>query len=147
MMVSQLIDQVPFGWKASLINDLFDPKSANVILSIHLPSSPRPGKLLWTPNPSGNFSIKSTYHIVTQPHFPPPQANVIWGNLWKLKAPKRTKMFLWRLGTNTILTKEKLLHRISIDDPSCVLCGCDIESTCHLFINCSVAKVIWHSSC
>nr|POE50037.1 hypothetical protein CFP56_38479 [Quercus suber] len=56
-------------------------------------------------------------------------------------------MFLWRFGTNTIPTKENLLQRMGIDDPSCVLCGCEIESSCHLFFKCLVAKVIWHSSC
>ena len=56
-------------------------------------------------------------------------------------------MFFWRLGTNTIPTKENLLQRIGIDDPSCVLCGCEIESSCHIFLKCPVAKAIWHSSC
>ena len=41
LMVSQLIDQVSFMWNVSLIKDLFEPDSANAILSIHLLPTPR----------------------------------------------------------------------------------------------------------
>lgn len=109
LMVSQLIDQVSFMWNVSLIKDLFEPDSANAILSIHLPPNPRPDKLIWTLNPNGKFSVKSAFHIVTQPPSPPPHLDVNWKKLWKLKGAEWTKMFLWRLGTNTIPTKENLL--------------------------------------
>ncbi|XP_030969607.1 uncharacterized protein LOC115989868 [Quercus lobata] len=36
---------------------------------------------------------------------------------------------------------------MGIDDPSCVLCGGEIESSCHLFFKCPVARAIWYSSC
>ena len=64
-MVSQLIDQVSFMWNVSLIKDLFEPDSANAILSIQLPPTPRPDKLIWTLNPNEKFSVKSAFHIVT----------------------------------------------------------------------------------
>ena len=56
-------------------------------------------------------------------------------------------MFIWRIGTNSLPTKDNLLKRININDPSCLLCGFEVETCCHLFFGCPVAKAIWHSSC
>ncbi|KAK9988117.1 hypothetical protein SO802_028356 [Lithocarpus litseifolius] len=72
LMVSQLIDQESFAWKTSLIKDLFDPESAEAILSIHLPTTSRPDKLIWLQNPNRKFSVKLAYQLTTQIPPPPP---------------------------------------------------------------------------
>lgn len=48
-------------------------------------------------------------------------------------------MFLWRLGSNSLPTKENLFRRIDHVDPVCVLCKNEPE------LQCPVAWVIWHS--
>lgn len=133
LMVSQLIDQESFAWKTNLVNDLFDSASANAILSMHLPPTLRSDKLIWFQNPNGNFNVKSPYHLATQPSFPPTQCDVGWKKLRKLNMPKRIKMLIWRIGSNALPTKDNLLHRMNIDDPSCVLCGPEEKSSGHLF--------------
>ena len=145
-MVSQLIDQESFAWKTNLVNDLFDSTSANAILSIHLPPTPRSDKLIWLQNLNGNFNVKSAYHLATQSSFPPTQFDVSWKKLRKLNMPKRIKMLIWRIGSNALPTKDTLLHRMSINDPSCVLCGHEEKSIGHLFFQCLATKAIRHSS-
>ena len=56
-------------------------------------------------------------------------------------------MLLWRVGVNALPTRENLMSRVTVSDPSCVLCGNEIESCCHLFVTCPVARALWHSTC
>ncbi|XP_030964174.1 uncharacterized protein LOC115985370 [Quercus lobata] len=73
--------------------------------------------------------------------------NVPWQKLWRLKAPERTKMLLWRIGKNALPTKENIVLRIGVGDPNCMLCGENIENYCHLFFKCNVARALWFASC
>ena len=61
MKVSQLIDLDQRTWKTSLIRNIFNPTSALAILSIRIPTSPCPDKLLWIPDSKGIFSVKLAY--------------------------------------------------------------------------------------
>ncbi|XP_075649813.1 putative mitochondrial protein AtMg00310 [Castanea sativa] len=69
ILVSHLIDPNLHCWKHNLVKELFNPPSAQAILSIPIPSRPLPDKFIWTPDPKGNFSVKSTYHT-SRSHLP-----------------------------------------------------------------------------
>ena len=62
--------------------------------------------------------------------------------LWKLKALKRIKMLLWRIGSNSLPTKENLMSRLGFNDSICVLCGHAVVSRIHLFLKCPAARAI-----
>jgi len=64
-MVSQLVDQTTHNWKTGLINENFEHDSAVAILSIHLPPTPRPDKLMWLLNSKGRLSVKSAFQIAS----------------------------------------------------------------------------------
>ena len=61
IMVSQLIDHTTHSWIPSLVTELFDAASAQAIMLIPIPYSPRQDKLMWTPSSKGVFSVKSAY--------------------------------------------------------------------------------------
>lgn len=66
---------------------------------------------------------------------------------WKMSAPERISMFLWRIGVN-VRAKENMLRRLEVTDSKCVLCGEEVKITCHIFFfKCLVAKAVWHSAC
>ena len=71
----------------------------------------------------------------------------LWKKLWKIRVPERLRMLLWRIGPDAIPTKDNMIKRFESIDPTCPLCCQDIESTCHVFFNCPVAKAIWLTSC
>ena len=52
-------------------------------------------------------------------------------------------MLIW----NTLSTKENLCQRMLIQDSCCALCKHEIESPIHLFIECPIAKALWHPCC
>ena len=77
----------------------------------------------------------------------PPTNDINWIKLWKLNAPERIKMLLWRIGVNALPTRENLMTRLHIEDPNCVFCKQEIENLCHIFFRCPAAKAIWFSAC
>ena len=56
-------------------------------------------------------------------------------------------MLLWRIGADVLPAKENMQWRLEINNPSCALCRQEVESNCHLFLNCSVAKALWYTWC
>ena len=56
-------------------------------------------------------------------------------------------MLLWRIGSNSLPTKDNLRRRSVSSDPICVLCRQENETSQHIFFKCPVARAIWYSSC
>uniref|UniRef100_A0A2N9HS21 Reverse transcriptase zinc-binding domain-containing protein n=1 Tax=Fagus sylvatica TaxID=28930 RepID=A0A2N9HS21_FAGSY len=55
------------------------------------------------------------------------QSDHLWHALWKLKLHERTKIFLWRLGSNALPSNLRVVQRIGSGDPLCPLCGLEEE--------------------
>ena len=94
MKVSQLIDHELHTWKNSLVRYMFNPSSAQAILSTPIPFRPKLDKLLWILDLKGLFSVKSAYKKLLPTPLPQASSNVNWSKLWKIRGPERTKMFL-----------------------------------------------------
>ena len=143
LTVSQLINQNSHEWKSELVHEIFEAKSAQAILSIHLPAGVRPDKLIWVLDPKGRFSVRSAYRVfTTQIHN---NTDIPWTKLWNLRALERVKMLLWRIGSNA--TKENLIQRIGSIDPTCVLCNQENKTGPHMFFKCPIARAMWYLGC
>ena len=147
MTVAHLIHHELHTWKTSLVLNIFNTYSAQAILSIPLPSRPRLDKLIWIPESIGCFSVKSAYkELIPNPPVQV-QSDVNWSKIWKIRGSERLKMFLWRVVVNALPTRENLMCRMDIPDPSCVLCNQGVESAIHLFSRCQAAKALWFAAC
>lgn len=62
--------------------------------------------------------------------------------IWKGKVPQKIKIFMWLVANNAILTKDNLIKRNWVEDPSCLFCDHD-ESVNNLFFTCPIAKAVW----
>ena len=114
-MVSKLINQNSHKWKSEFVHEIFELESAQAILFIHLPTRARPDKLIWTLDPKGKFLVRSAYRVTTDQT--PNGTEIHWSKLWNLRAPERVKMLLWRIGSNSLPTKDNLSRRIVSSDP------------------------------
>ena len=147
MKVAHLINHELHTWKTSLVLNIFNTCSTQAIISIPLPSRPRPDKLIWIPESKGCFSVKSAYkELIPNPPVQV-QSDVNWSKIWKIRGPERLKMFLWRVAVNTLPTWENLMCCMDIPDPSYVLCNQGVESAIHLFSRCQAAKAFWFAAC
>ena len=63
LMVSDLRNHELNYWNGTMLQELFELESAQAILSIPIPLSPKPGELIWVKDPKGVFSVKSTYRV------------------------------------------------------------------------------------
>jgi len=92
---------------------------------------------LWDWNKNNTFSSKSVYEALTKEN-----SRKRFKHIWKAKLPYKIKIFMWLVENDAILTKDNLLRRHWVGDPTCSFCH-DTESIEHLFFHCPIAKIIW----
>lgn len=83
----------------------------------------------WKWSKYGFFSTKSMYNHLTSDESGPK-----FSHIWKAKIPYKIKISCWLAEKNAILTKENLVKRNWVDNPTCCFCE-DLESTVHLFFS------------
>jgi hypothetical protein len=105
-------------------------------LAFHLMQ--RIDKSRWSLHENRKFLVDLISKAIIQP-------NVSVDNnskIWKLKIPLKTKIFMWYLGREVILTKDNLLKRNWNGSSKCVFCHND-ETTKHFFSHCKFMRSIW----
>lgn len=71
-------------------------------------------KLIWAPNRSGKFSVKSTYHLASNVSTGDFSLDVIWKVLWKMKIPERLKFLVWKIAVNGLPVRMNLINKLSL---------------------------------
>lgn len=61
--------------------------------------------------------------------------------IWKSNIPYKIKIFLWLLEKDTTLTKDNMIKRKWVGNPTCRFCDM-AETANHLFFQCPTARVI-----
>ena len=51
-------------------------------------------------------------------------------------SPLKTKFFAWLVTHDKILSRENLAKKDWLGSIVCVFCGCEVESTRHIFLQC-----------
>lgn len=130
-------------WDNDIINDLFDKRDADLILSIPLSRELCQDKLIWGFESNGKFSVKSCYKALIGELA---ANNVVrWAGIWKLEIPPKSKIFLWQVCTNSLPTALNLRKK-HVDCPiTCILCQKEYETAKHLFADCDLAKAVWRN--
>ena len=96
-------------------------------------------------DPKVKFSVKSAFKLFQSPIMT--DAVVDWSALWKLKIHDRQKMFIWRIASGILPTKQNLVQKLGFGDSKCHLCQIEDESLEHLFFKCSLSGAIWFGAC
>ncbi len=85
--VVDIINQTTKQWNTPLLNNYFDPYTANLIQQIHIPSIPTVDCISWIHNKSGKFTFKLAYLVDQNPRFldSSPLSSFEWKLLWNQK--------------------------------------------------------------
>lgn len=95
--------------------------------------------ILWNFTLTCKYSVQSLYVVINHRGVIPKFVS----SVRKVVIPPRVQFFLWLLSKNRLLTRDNLVKRRDVSDPSCLFCN-EHESIPHLFFECFVARNIWH---
>ena len=98
--------------------------------------------LIWALDPHGRYSPKSGYAYASAARLTG-DSSWWWSHIWKLKAPPKSRLFMWCILTNKVHTELILRSHANYGPSRCCLCRMHEEDTSHLFLNCHVSKAFW----
>jgi zinc-binding in reverse transcriptase len=90
----------------------------------------------WSRNSSATFTTKSAYRFITDT----PYMEEDLFKLWEIKIPLRVQVFLWLMLRNRLLTIDNMIKRGWVIVSICYLCWQQLETTHHIFHECSYVK-------
>lgn len=145
-VVSSLIDFDTRIWKECMIRNEFPPVEAEKILQIPLCSALPTNRLIWNGNPSGLFTVKSSYHL--QHSFG--RRDVcsepidLWKKLWNSATTPRSRMLVWRVYRKALPLRVYLRRRGFYIEEGCGICITEPVNRVHVFRDCKLAVDVWN---
>ena len=146
-----LIDPITKKWDSYLLNGLFTPQEAKLILSIPLCQNAVEDTVVWPFTPSGNYTVKSSTRFltadqaITQREEPEQTSNEVWKSIWSLNVQSKVRNFLWRTCHNALPVKQNLRRRHILTEDVCKLYKNEIESVLHALWSCAQLTQVWGS--
>jgi hypothetical protein len=115
------------------------PQLIQHVQSITIPLDLQEDRLLWNSSNCGIVSLKDAYQFIA-----PPDQNLPWTkNVWCKDIPPSKSLFIWRLFHDKVPTDDNLLSSGCSLASVCSLCFNHIETTSHLFFECTYAAKVW----
>ncbi|KAM1318319.1 hypothetical protein PS1_003509 [Malus domestica] len=159
-MVSDLIDPSSNSWRTEMISDEFNQDDVLPILSIPLSQVGIDDRLVWYHTTDEVYSVKTGYSLAIKlmedgalgrkgqgapSDFN--KLNLVWNNIWRLKVPKKIKIFIWCCCNNALAVRRNLKRRHMRIDNVCGVCNTFNETENHLFFFwCEISHVFWFCS-
>ncbi|CAN1188681.1 Putative ribonuclease H protein At1g65750 [Linum perenne] len=132
-------------WDVELIEDLFERRDSEAIMTIPLADSRASDRTIWHFGKRGGYTVKSGYRLLTE-EMSTLDAHKLdgpWTKIWDLHTPPKIRIMVWRLAREIVPSRAALRHR-HIDVPDeCGICGANSETYDHLFRDCQYAKDCW----
>lgn len=149
--VSQLIDQSNCSWNIEILRILFDHQTVVKILQTPIQWFGGVDKIWWPFTRSGEYTVKTRYwrfknQEMRLDYTTPPQENVqqkTWMSIWKVHAPQKIKIFLWKLCHDILPVKENLRKRRLSEEGVCPVYKQGPETVEHTLLQCQWTRPIW----
>ena len=123
------------------------------ITSLRLSRTGRSDSYCWDFSKSGLYTVKTGYEVAHElystannPETREPSTIGLKSVIWKIKAPRKLKHFLWQATAGYMATAKQLNERHCARDSICVRCGADSESINHTLFECPLALQCWELS-
>ena len=133
-----------------MIHQLFLPHESRIILGIPLSFNLPCDRLIWSKTPSGLFTTRSSYKLLTCDAVAnnPSNSNSspqksFWRGIWMLRSPSKAKQFTWRACNDALPTMVNLLRRHIVTSNVCEVCKSQPEDILHAVWGCEDLEVLW----
>ena len=131
LRVHHLIDHDRKEWKVDLISEVIDAEDVPRIISLRISKTNRSDGYSWNHTSSGCYTVKSGYAIAVEQRrnkqdaemLLEPSCNSLKKKVWKLKAPRKMKHYLWQALSGYVASASKLKERHCGTDTVCQRCG------------------------
>ncbi|KAF4397742.1 hypothetical protein G4B88_027611 [Cannabis sativa] len=144
-LVSDLVDIDSSGWNVRMVEDVFVPDAASMIISSDRNVFPVVDIACWKSSKDGSFSLKASYWDYNKSRFA--EKDNLCEKIWLAKIHERFNVFLWKLCQDALPFSSKLQSIFGKPPGSCYLCGCEEKDTAEHFISgCSITRRLWFSS-
>jgi ribonuclease HI len=151
--VAKLFEEESTKWNKSLIKNIFSVEEEQIICNIPVSKYQQKDKLIWAATTTGEFTVKSAYHLEKEIQNRKKgecsnqgALQAIWKIIWKLQIPNSTKVFMWRACHNILPTKGNLKRRGIGTDDLCQICCQEKETVFHVLWECPAAQDVWGAS-
>lgn len=144
LMVSDLILPDSNEWNLEVIRHHL-PLYEDSILQLIPSSFNKQDELVWLPETSGEYSVKSGYAIARKSQQNMMDPTFPWRKcIWNLHTPPKIQSFLWRSVNGALPVGHTLRVRGLHAEAKCKRCG-EIETPVHLFLKCPFAARVWET--
>jgi hypothetical protein len=140
------------SWNEVAVHDLCWPHDVNTILNIKLHPRATEDFVAWSGENNGIFRVHSAYRIGMQDSLQqlssgqssaePDGDRKIWQLIWKATVSQKMCVFAWRAATESLGVLEGLHRRINTINPTCSICGREVEDTHHALVRCTLARAL-----
>ncbi|KAL8092543.1 hypothetical protein AgCh_034709 [Apium graveolens] len=143
--ISSLMVPGRMEWDVDLINDIFEERDANLILTIPLRHNEN-DTWFWNKEKLGGYTAKSAYAAIQFDNADNSTQidTSLWKRVWSLKLPPKVKNFLWRSLAGCLPTKDNLLCKRVAVLSLCPVCNIETETVLHTLVTCQFAKRCWN---
>uniref|UniRef100_A0A803PEZ1 RNase H type-1 domain-containing protein n=1 Tax=Cannabis sativa TaxID=3483 RepID=A0A803PEZ1_CANSA len=135
-------------WDVNVVNDLFEDRDKDLILSIPLNTIRIEDQWYWLHENSGCYSVKSSYKWLqeTKGQWSAAMESSFWRVFWKTKVPPKVLHFAWKAVCGCLPTRVQLQTKHVPVQLHCVLCNREEESIMHVLVQCQFARSCWSRS-
>ncbi|XP_057730440.1 uncharacterized protein LOC130945751 [Arachis stenosperma] len=154
--VSELIREGE-GWDLEKIQKIFHPNEIELITRTPISLVNKNDHLVWPYRNDGDYSVKSGYQAAKEEKDTMEVATLgkastsqnskeIWERIWRLPAPEKVKMFLWKAAHGILPVNASLYQRKITLTPKCSICHEQDETIEHVLLLCPWTRAVWFGS-
>lgn len=137
-------------WKVSLIRRALSEEEATWVLVVPISMQERKDELRWPHERHGRITTRSTYHSIRSgPESSTASSGLhlqhepnLWDSIWKAKTLPKIQVFAWKLLSNSIAVRERLVRRGMLVPIGCPICN-NPETREHLIWGCAWVAAAW----
>lgn len=128
------------AWDRDKVVSLYGEDMGNKICEIPIIREGWADRVNWYHAPDEVYSTKSGYSWLTLKKVGFGPHRNFWRLIWKLKLPRKVRIFSWRVGHNLSPTNSKIVAINHAYNSTCSRCGVAEESLTHALRDCIKAK-------
>ena len=136
--VSSLIDPDRVAWRTEVVQQLFMPHEADIILGIPLSTCRPDDHIIWAHTPSGMITTCSAYKMLVFLDISTSAGGSnsddqkkFWKGIWQIRVPNKIRHFVWRMCNNALPTLVNLHRRNIVPNLTCTQCHNLPEDSLH----------------